>query len=508
MHQNKLLIAALIAIRVFELNDDENLANQIVNLLDKIRTIALDWIEKIKYAINESTNTNLCNNVQLHMKLFFVATAGAMTFSINFNHKFYRTIFIDNRQNKHSAARMWLQFIITINNDFLSNIDQNELPLNMRMLLRMVRRTGVHIEPEIRYLIEDCMPMNKRNDIYKLVQQLWSRANSAKINQTYFCESRPQVFVFELSRIGYVTIDIITGEFLVNGRSVVHSPSNISQTKVFQRTFGNFVFEVQPDSPYAFSTVQKYNNCNYEFQCENHCEMIIIERRDDIEKEMIPHEILINEIPNHLIENYSHFWNKDTDIIEFRPKLFIDKNFSHQDGVEYELNINDRRLIHIKTQRYMLDINSNSYLKIAKHLSRLEEPKFIHVFMEQPQMATIELIRMRLKFNVDTSMLHQAYDMESIEFAGMRVSLAQKCGTLYGLHHGLLLESIPNQTTSKIASTKLLIIPHGEIHTGRTNSHVSVKIKINEALRNPAFHQYEIDDFCKQIKASSGSYSA
>ncbi|XP_031637089.1 uncharacterized protein LOC116349684 [Contarinia nasturtii] len=507
VHPNKLLIAALIAVRVFEMNDDETLADQIVNLLDKIRSIAFDWIEKITHAIKESTNSSLHSDKQLHMKLLSVSIAGAMTFFINYNHTFFEKIFVENKQTKYSAPRVWIQFIITMNNNILSNANQNEMPLNLRLLLRMVRNIGIHIEPTIRSMIEGCMPMP--NDIYRLVKQLWSRVDCARSIQSYFYSDYPQTLVFEVLLKGfanYITIDIITGEFLVNNRPVVHSPTTITEAEIFQRTFGNFVFAVQPDSAYTFSTVQKYNNCNYEFQCEN--ETLIIERRDGIEKEIVPPSVLANEIPHHLIENYSHFWNKQTNVIEFRPKLFSDKNFSNQDGIEYQLDLNERRLIHMKTQRLMLDITSGSYLKIATHLSRLEVPKFIHVLMDKPQVATVELIRMRLKFTVDASARRQIYDMESNEFAGMRVGLAQKCGTLYGFHHGLLLESMPNENSITNASKKLLIIPHGEIQTEHTNLHVSVKVKINGDLRNPPFHQYEIDEFCSQIKASSSNYSA
>lgn len=506
---NKLLTATLIAARVFEINKDESLADRIVQLLDKIRTFALDWIEKVTAEIKKTNIKNIDRNKELHMKLLCVSISGAATFFINSNHLFFNKIFIENSENEYSAPRVWLMFAISIKNNILFNINNNsELPLNFRMLLRIVRYTGVHIESEIRSLISNDSGIF--DDILKLTKNLWSRMSSASLYKWSFYEGQPEVLLFEVSVNGfpsYVIIDIVTGEFLVDNMPVDHVPNDITSAKHFQRVFENINFAVQPDSKSHFSTVHSYNNCNYEFvKYEN--ETAIIERRNGIEKELIPHTILFNEIPHHLVENYSHFWNKIANNIEFRPKLFADRNFSNESGIEYRLDLNNRRLIHIQTERLLLDINSKSYLTITKQLSRLELPKYIHILMERPRIANIELIRMRLKFIVDTSTPSKSYDLVSNEFVRKRVCLEQKCGTLYGLQHGLMMESVPSNSSSNEESSKLLILPHGKIQSRRSNGHVSVEIDIEGELCSPSFHQYEVDDFCRQIRASSSSCSA
>lgn len=115
----------------------------------------------------------------------------------------------------------------------------------------------------------------------------------------------------------------------------------------------------------------------------------------------------------------------------------------------------------------MLDVTSDSYLKIVHQLSRLECANFINILLESPKIATIELIRMNLKFKVDTSDSNtNQYDIRSNEFSQMRVSLQQKCGTLFGLNHGLLLEKYDSSEQST-----LLLLPHGMIQAERTKSH-------------------------------------
>lgn len=302
----------------------------------------------------------------------------------------------------------------------------------------------------------------------------------------------------------------------MNNLPVARLPNGLTKSNTFQRVFGNFIFEVQPDTSTSFSAVQKYNGCCYEFSCvetesEAEMEIIIIEKIDGVEKELIPHTVFQNQMPHLLIENYSHFWNKTDNSIEFRPKLFSDINFSKIEGIEYRLDLNERILKEMKTQRPLLDINSNSYMNIMKQLSRLESSKFIHVLMDGPRKAQIELMRMRLKFVVDCSARENAshFDMTSSEFSGMRVSRTQKCGTLFGLNSGLLLESMPyDQSSNGNVSAKILIIPHGEVNVERTSTHVSVHINIESKLRSPAFHVYQVDEFCCQLKANNSSYSA
>lgn len=515
VHPTKLLMSAFVAVRIFEINKTEVLVDQIVNLLNKIRAIALDWIDKIEEAVNDIKNPNLASEQELRVKLVQVAIAGAVTFYVHSKHEYFERIFVDTQRfsakmnERYTAPRVWLQFIVTLSNNVLLNAkDGQTSSTNLRMFLRLVRNIGIHIETKIRSMIEQNIM-----DIYALVKQQWTRAVSGTFTQSYFHPKCPQILVIHV-RVknieSYVTIDLITGSFLVNNLPVARLPNNITQSLLFQRVFGDFIFEVQPDSQNSFSAVQKYNDCSYEFRRLGNG-TVVIEVQHGIERELIPHSILQDEIPHQLIECYTHFWNKTENLIEFRPKLFSDPNFSKEEGIEYRLDLNEKRLIHIKTQREMIDINSTSYLNIVNQLSRLESSKYIHVLIdkENSRVAKAELIRMQLKFIVDCSKPYELM-LISNEYSRMRVSLVQKCGTLYGLHHGLLLESIPSENSSeKInTSTKLLLIPHAEIRTERSNSHVSVEINIESELYKPSFHVYEVDEFCRQLKARDGSYSA
>lgn len=152
----------------------------------------------------------------------------------------------------------------------------------------------------------------------------------------------------------------------------------------------------------------------------------------------MPDTVLKNDVTYLLVERYSHWWNVSENVIEFRPKSFTDERFMLPDGVEYKLDLNAHRLVHMKTGNEMLDVNSDGCKNITKQLSRLECKHYIHIFMERPKVARIDLMRMRLRFEVDTTDPDASeYNLISNEFAGMCVSLQQKQGTLFGLNNGL-----------------------------------------------------------------------
>lgn len=278
--------------------------------------------------------------------------------------------------------------------------------------------------------------------------------------------------------------------------------TDITNHATFTRVFGEFIFEVQQESSASFTTVRKCKNRDYTFAVDEEAVIITERNRNGNRYELIPHNVLTDEIPFLLVENYSHWWNRSTDVIEFRPKRFDDDNFAEAGSVQYELDVPNRSLRYLKTNRLILDVTSRSYQKIAEQLSRLENKKYIHVYMEDERIAKADLVRMHIKFIVKPSASDdQCFDLFSNEFGNMQVSMQQKCGTLYGLNHGLLLED-------SINATQTIIVPHAKVNPKRGKRHALVDIDLESDLRSPPFYCYQVDKMCQQLKARTSSFPA
>ncbi|XP_055301272.1 uncharacterized protein LOC129567922 [Sitodiplosis mosellana] len=504
MHPFKLFTVTLIAVRAFEINDTVALVGKIVKLLSSVREIALEWIDTIEKKIRDMANPDENTERNLRLKLIYIAIIGGLTFFIHPEHKYYRNIFANNTESRMAVAS-WLRFVISLKNNIrMYSSDEEKLPANLRMFLRLMESVGVSMEEKVTDVIE-----RDADFIFRLVRKQWPRSEYAVFNQIYFDHEFPQILVVKAtvdSTVQTVSIDIITGDFLVDSLPLSRLPSEVMHSNIYRWFFEDVVFEVQPDAQHNFSTVQKYNDCSYEFKMMgDNNSIIIIERKVNVfEKELIDESVLFSDdFPHDLVKNYSHWWDKNENFIEFRRRTFGKKHFSKETTVDYRLNLNNKHLIHEQTLRPMLDIKSNSYKNITKQLQRLEHPKHIHVlFFEETEEAKVELLRMNLRFTVKCPKKSKKHcDLISNEFNGMRVIREQKIDTLCGFRNGLVLESIKDDK-------KIILIPNGSIHTKNANMFADVWINTSNELRSPPFYQYQVDKFCCQLKSSNETHAS
>ncbi|XP_031623226.1 uncharacterized protein LOC116340729 [Contarinia nasturtii] len=502
-HPRKLMTTAVIAVRMFEMNYDngdenEQVADRIAKFLQKLRDISISWISKVQEAI---VGQNQQQVVKLRTNLVEIAIAGALTFFVHNRHPNFEKIFINSETTTKTASQLWLTFLKTLNSNVLLD-ESNKMDSNLCIFLRLIRTIGINLEKKVGDLIRNDLEL----ELYPFIKEHWIRSQEA--SQFQLLSSNNQCFAVQIiicDKVNHVQVDMVTGDFLVNNFPVARLPSKITENQLFKRVFNQFIFEVQQENSEEFSSkIHANQNCHYNFQIVRK-ELIITELHEDGNRfELIPIQILKNEISHLLIKNHSHWWDIEKKCIYFRPPQFSDANFSTVDGVQYCLDLKDGSLKHIKTQQRMLDISSQSYCAIAKRLFRLESKKFIHISINETNIAMVKLMRMNLKFVVKPCKgSDNRYEILSNEFSNMCVSQTQNCGTLYGLHSGLLLESTdsPNQS-------KMLIMPHGSVLAEISKRHEIVRIDTKSELRSPPFHTYLVDEQYQQLKAKNTSFAA
>lgn len=499
----KLLTITLIAVRMFEINKDEELAKRIVQILRDVRRIALKWIKEIDKIIERD----------LRLKLIYVAIMGGMTFFVHPKHKYYVNIFQNQAESK-KAIESWLKLIISLNiNVRLYTNDEKHFSSNLRMFLRLMEQVGASLEKKVREVIEQDLEEKENevievnsNFIANIIKTQWQEGN---IDNIHFNEDFPHIIVAEatVNSINHiVTIDIITGTFLVDNLPMSRLPKQVTDSDIYRWFFEDAVFEVQPDAQGNFS-FKMHDNCRYKIKKVNENKItiteIIAEQKDNGQKEikhkeLIDKNIFTDDFPYTLVNDYSHWWNKDENCIEFRRRTFDKMHFSNE-SIEYKLNMNgEQKLIHLQTKRTMLHVKSQSYKKITRQLSRLEHPNYIHVFSNtNNHVATAELLRMNLKFTIKYSKTSQrpCY-LTSDEFNGMRVIREQQIGTLFNC--GLVLESEDKQN-------KIVLVPNGKIEVKKKNQFASVSINTNGDLQSPPYYQYQVDKYCRQLKCKDFS---
>lgn len=280
MHPFKMLMVVLIALRMFEINNKfHNRCEEIVLLLNNIRSITDDWINKIENVIRDTNSVDKESEDQLRVKLIYVGVIGGLTFFVHPGHQQFDLIL-----EKSDAPQKWLHFIITLksNTEMLSR-NETQLPSNLRMFLHVIERIGIDLEVAMKRLI-----LEDTAQLQKLIQKYWSTYVVRPVDHSKFRELLTVIIDDDCTkRTQKLTIDIITGLLFVNGLPLSRLPSCILDSHVYKRFFGGISFEVQQDDENTFSTIKKYNDCTYEFRKETR-DIIIIERDDKgIERRLI-----------------------------------------------------------------------------------------------------------------------------------------------------------------------------------------------------------------------------
>lgn len=496
-HPSKMMIAILIAIRILELNDENLIIEKAVSVLLYSRSICDDWMTRIQKAKSRCDCKEVKQIQSLRLNMVDVGICCALTFYASPKLKAFPQLWQSTTVT--SALNYWLNATVNVNNNIdLDTIGKSELSNLRRIFLREMRIIGINSET----LLLEQITKGFSTETNRFVATQWPGVQNGIFKQWKSFPKSQQVVYTELVARGtkadtvetnHIEIDVILGTFLVNGMPVSGLSEAITRHPLFKRVFGSTIFEVQPTQNGTFCTRFQYNDCNYSFKMDTK-QLIVKEIRSNGETyELIPNEEFDVDIPSILQDEYSHWWSQNEQRIEFRPVKFNVDNFSNSDHVEYELDLETRFLIELKTSRNVIDRLSNSFMQISAYLQRLEKEGFIIATIQQKtENVIIELPRMRIQFKLDES-----NEIISHEYNGMRISRDQKFGTFIGLKNGLLLEHKEN-------GERLIIMPHGEIVTRTsTSSHPDIWIT-TETLREPPFFVYDIDNRCQQLKARGG----
>lgn len=294
MHPLKLLMVTVVVIRIYEINNNtpnNEMIDQMVQLLDKLRANVHTWIDKIENVIHEIKTYDEDCERQLRLKLIYVAVIGCLTFFVHSKHTYFSCILQNNRFSGETAPQQWLHFLITLKSNMeVYTRKEKQSSANLRMFLRLIERIGIDLEASMKQLIA-----RDKDQIHKLVRMQWPRSNHAQFRSVDFHREFNELLMVDTIECGTrqkVSIDIITGQFLVNGLPLSRLPSSILESEVYKWFFGDAAFEVQPDGINSFSTIKTYNNRIYAFRKE-HDQIIITERTDStgIERELIHHSM-------------------------------------------------------------------------------------------------------------------------------------------------------------------------------------------------------------------------
>ena len=268
----------------------------------------------------------------------------------------------------------------------------------------------------------------------------------------------------------------------------------ITSHALFQRTFGQHIFEVEAaDKPNTFITKHSYHSSNvyYDFHFNRQNQRLTIQERHQTGEvlELIPHQYFESEFAEEFVINYSHWMNRRKNHILFRPISFQDTQFLT--NVPYVL-IREKGFFLLRNRkRTQCLVNSSSLLfqnLFQRYFRRLDNEPYVYMFANDSMLTDfvidIYLPRLGLAFKFDIS----RRKIFSREYSGMCIDENQCFGTLTGLTAGLLLSPVAVSNGDNLS--RKFIVPFGEIKVKNMsdNVHQTVFIERTSSVEFP--HQY------------------
>ena len=288
-----------------------------------------------------------------------------------------------------------------------------------------------------------------------------------------------------------VHYNVLDGSLLVNGSPLSRLPREYESHPTFKRLFKTQIVYVVPSktSDMVFEARENLHQCQVYFRMHE-SELIIRAKREGRLYELLPLHSLHGDFPQAFVNNYYHWLELKTGLIEWRP-LLDPWTPSSQNWQMFTSNHEETSLSCGSLK--LIDVHSSTAKMLSAVLSPLEIPEHIQI-MYNYQTENLEIHLGRLK--LDFFMLRGACQLELKQYRDMCLDTNQSLGTLTGLANKLVLRSVNG-------SSRAVIIPEGKIVSEIQESHVRVKIILSD--EQFSYYVYNIDSLIGRLIDDNGS---
>ena len=436
------LVIAIVTMRVLTLCNATRTA-RLVELACKCREAGEESIEKISQTIQKIDAMQSKERAKLRDKIVLAATASLFTFAL---HPLHQPL-------SNSSIVSLLNALTSIHDHLLLNKQHSSTPsVFLRNLLRWRDRILVDLQPAIAQFLHD----TAYQSLHQFTEQHWPVIRTHQWTAGSWHKQSSSEYEGQYGSVT-ISIDSFRGRFAVNGVTVSYLPSNITAHALFQRTFGNHVFEVEAGaSPNSYVSKPSGLNKDVYFEFELVRRLIVRERRVSGQTlELIPHDCLRSDFAEDFVESYSHWFDRTANCIYFRPIRFDDEHFLTK--ISYVLGRKQQCYLIDNTPPHRFVVNRSSPLfqmLFQRYFRRLDDERYVFMLtFPNDSFVDIHLSRLSLGFRFDV----QQQKIFSREYSEMFIDVKQCFGTFTGLTAGLLLSSNRTDLARKF------LVPFGKI---------------------------------------------
>jgi hypothetical protein len=404
-------------------------------LLLRCRAIAVKWIEEVRTVMSRSSHED---RKSLRLKLADIAAMATLTYDVCCP-KLLET-------GEHATTFILLRAVLA-DNLLVGKIQLSLLERYRVSLILEGLRISLEVEPQLYAIAADASGSAALTDFVKLH---WGDASQGECG-TWKQSKSPADRWYQASfassgTTSVLQIDVLRGQFLVNGAPVGRLPAVITGHKDYIHVFGGAVFDVQPTTGGGWRSLTGADNYSFSFYRPSKTggPPLIIEERPSADgsierSQLVSPQSFEGDLPETFILQCSH-WLVSTGgspRLFFRQKSYDAPNFKHGNSVQgapFVLDVKERTIVDQVLQRQLVDRQSATFAALYDSVfARLALRHQVEVYQSSQGNFVVLPHLQGIRFLVDGSRL------QSMEFGG-DVAADQNLGTLIGLRHGLVLQ--------------------------------------------------------------------
>jgi len=274
-----------------------------------------------------------------------------------------------------------------------------------------------------------------------------------------------------------VHFNLLTAELLVNGLPLSRLPAEYERHPSYETLFGRTTLEVMPANVpgMQFSSKKTHHEYTVFFGLSDSNELLLVATKNGQTLDLIPSKVFNNLLPDHFIQDYTHWYDRNSRTIEFRlksdPWVSSSTHWAMENaGSSWVLRRGWQSLVGLK---------SSTAKHLFQLLKSLESEAHIHtIFNPDSGGVDMEMPRLQLGFSLQFG----SAKLYSRQFRGLYVDPVQSIGTLVGLESKLVLRDEQNH--------RKVLLPNGYVRWVASEGHIKASIQYGSSNR---VHPYDVD---------------
>ena len=466
--------------RVLSLTPHTHVRHLALEILDRIRSATYQWTTILSAMLAHSDDPKQNDLVSRH--LLRAALLCKMTFDVEDQHL---PDLIKCSQN----VRSWVVCSIRINENIPENLET--LPEQTRGALVIDKRLSLllchHIQRRVIADPDNCFDdaLKVVYDAYQSPASLWNAL--AEPNQRWVVADIADPRTTPSYKLHY---NILEGKLLIDGMAHGRLPAQYTCHAQYKRILGSQILRVFPSKMdiMQYTTSQRISGYSIQFGFAED-ELIVRAVKNSRVMELLPHHQFEGDLPYDLVHHYTHWFDLESHVIEFRPL--------HSPWVEnssnWRLDLRHEKSPLLKRgERLLVDLRSETHAAIVNVLGALDGSQHVIATYSKQNVLEIALPRYDLNF-----VRHTDGSLECKEL-GKTVDRNQHLGTMVGLKNRLVLSGVKPYAQK---FDRQVLIPEGEVSLSKVNGHVQVEISHHG--NSARLYQYAIDPILGRLTDSS-----